>query len=172
MGVEVILGFTAGIAVVAFGFYLIFRNSSKRKAKRLNEASARLVKEKYLNKLISGEQNRALTGQKKLLIKLSWNEHGKQEFVVDPSEEICFGRDEKNQVVVNYEKVSSVHCRILLNRGNLYLQDMNSLNGTFLLRNGKVYRVWNMTALLNGDVIQIGDVQFTVNPFYFDMRGI
>lgn len=172
MEVQVILGFVAALAVFVLVYFLFFRNRSEREAKRLNEASARLVKEEYLSSMLSGDLNKPADGQKKLLIKLTWKEHGKHEYVVDPASDICFGRDQKNQVVVDYEKVSSVHCRILLNRGNLYLQDMNSLNGTFLFRNGNVYRVRNMTALLNGDVIQIGDIQFTVNPFYFDVRGI
>lgn len=172
MEVEVILGFAGALAVFILVYYLFFRKSSEREAKKLNEASARLVKEEYLTSMLSGDLSKPADGQRKLLIKLTWKEHGKHEFVVDPVADICFGRDQKNQVVVDYEKVSSVHCRILLNHGNLFLQDMNSLNGTFLFRNGNVYRVRNMTALLNGDVIQIGDIQFTVNPFYFDVRGI
>ena len=90
MEVEVIIGFVAALAAFGLGYFLFFQNSSEREAKRLNEASVMLMKEKYLNKVITGDQNKLADGNKKLLIKLTWKEHGKNEFVIDQADEICF----------------------------------------------------------------------------------
>lgn len=169
---EILLGFSIALAVIALVFFLVSGNRKNSLEKKMNEASARLLKEEYLSSVLDGSQKSFSEQNMKLLIRLSWNEHGKQEFVVDPAKGIVFGRDKNNQVIVDYEKVSAEHCRIILNNGRLFLQDMNSLNGTFLIRGRKTYRVQNMTALADGDVIQIGGRKFTINPFYFDMRSI
>lgn len=168
-----IIGFIGGLAVIAAVCFLVFGNSDSRQSKKLNDAAARLMKEEYLSSVLAGRQEQFAQSQTKLLIRLTWNENGKQDYVVDPELGICFGRDQaKNQVIIDYDKVSAVHCRILLSQNRLYIQDMNSSNGTFMIRGGKLYRVQPMAELADGDIIQIGDIQFKIHPFYFDLRGI
>lgn len=168
-----IIGFIGALAVISAVWIILYKNSGSRQIKKQNAAAARLMKEEYLSSALAGRQDKFAQTQKKLLIRLTWNENGKQEYVVDPAGGIWFGRDQtKNNVILEYEKVSSVHCRIILSQNRLFIQDLRSLNGTFLIRGGKTYRVQNVIELYDGDIIQIGYIQFKIHPFYFDLRGI
>ncbi len=72
-----------------------------------------------------------------------------------PQEGLSVGRDPANQVVLDTDQfpfISAVHARIEVEDDVLYLEDLDSKNGTLL--NGKL--VEERTALRGGDVIQFG----------------
>lgn len=67
---------------------------------------------------------------------------------------ITIGRDTTNNVVINDEKVSRVHCQLVQkNDGGYSIVDLGSTNGTFV--NGR--RILGETQLQSKDVVRIGD---------------
>ncbi len=73
-------------------------------------------------------------------------------FVVAPSRRLTIGRDTGADVVVASHQASRRHAELALIGDELILQDLQSLNGTFV--NG---RSIDRKLLRNGDVIRVGD---------------
>lgn len=73
--------------------------------------------------------------------------------------EVVLGRmDDDGIFTVADDAVSKRHCRILFDGTEVYLEDMGSLNHTFLNEN----IVKQPTALSNDDIIRIGNTRFRV----------
>jgi hypothetical protein len=70
---------------------------------------------------------------------------------------IRFGRGADNDVVVGEDEVSKYHCRILRDGNDLYLEDLNSTNGTFA-NGGRVSKRFRLSV---GDVMTVGSWFFT-----------
>ena len=75
-------------------------------------------------------------------------------FSIDES--LIIGRSPHNDVTINDSFISHEHACISRSKHNFLLADLNSTNGTLL--NGR--RIEEETALVNGDIIQIGAVTF------------
>lgn len=69
------------------------------------------------------------------------------------------GRRRSNDLVLSDNTVSGQHCIILTEGDDIYIQDLDSTNGTFL--NGK--RIHEKTVLQRGDKLMLGKQEFTVN---------
>lgn len=69
------------------------------------------------------------------------------------------GRRRSNDLVLSDNTVSGQHCIILTDGDDIYIQDLDSTNGTFL--NGK--RIHEKTVLQRGDKLMLGKQEFTVN---------
>ena len=69
------------------------------------------------------------------------------------------GRRRSNDLVLSDNTVSGQHCIILTEGDDIYIQDLDSTNGTFL--NGK--RIHEKTLLQRGDKLMLGKQEFTVN---------
>ena len=69
------------------------------------------------------------------------------------------GRRRSNDLVLSDNTVSGQHCIILTDGEDIYIQDLDSTNGTFL--NGK--RIHEKTVLQRGDKLMLGKQEFTVN---------
>jgi pSer/pThr/pTyr-binding forkhead associated (FHA) protein len=69
---------------------------------------------------------------------------------------IRIGREPDNDVVIDDDEVSEHHCQIVREGEDLYLEDLNSSNGTFA--NGGVLA--DRLRLSVGDVVTIGSVLF------------
>jgi ABC transport system ATP-binding/permease protein len=71
------------------------------------------------------------------------------------------GRDFQNDIVEDYPMVSAQHCRIVLLGGNLFIEDLESTNGTYLNRS----RVppFKETPLNPGDAIHLGTHQLALD---------
>ncbi len=69
------------------------------------------------------------------------------------------GRRRSNDLVLSDNTVSGQHCIILTEGEDIYIQDLDSTNGTFL--NGK--RIHEKTVLQRGDKLMLGKQEFTVN---------
>ena len=82
--------------------------------------------------------------------------HGlkEEDFPVEFSSDhkIFIGRDESNSIAVIAEGVSRFHAILIEEGDGLFLQDNDSLNGTFL----NYKQVRGKQKLINGDIIQIG----------------
>lgn len=84
-------------------------------------------------------------------------------FAKQLTSEIMIGRVENpnyaQMVVLDYDNsVSKVHCRIFLEKGEFYLEDLQSVNHTFL--NGNIIK--NVEKISSEDVIGIGNVKMKV----------
>ena len=69
------------------------------------------------------------------------------------NEEITFGRDSGNSIVLDDIQISRHHLKIYRKNADLFIEDLKSTNGTFL--NGKNLK--KPQRLRNGDLITIGE---------------
>ncbi len=72
--------------------------------------------------------------------------------------ENVIGRSRSSDLVISHPTISNTHAEIYQKRGNLYIQDLQSKNGTFL--NDK--RLKRRQALKTGDILQLGGVRLSV----------
>jgi len=102
--------------------------------------------------------------QKPKLIVLAGEMKG-QEFLLD-KEELTIGRDQSNKIVISHDvKVSRNHCRISNHLGFVWLEDLQSSNGTYLTQPGdqEMRLAANQPALLLDTAqIRVGIVQFQI----------
>jgi predicted component of type VI protein secretion system len=68
------------------------------------------------------------------------------------------GRQRENDCPLPLAFVSRQHCRLTLDRGQVYIQDLESYNGTFL--NGR--RILAPTPIHHGDELSLGPLCFRV----------
>lgn len=71
-------------------------------------------------------------------------------------EKVVIGRNDRSDIVIADSFVSAQHARIYLKDEQYWLEDLNSVNGTFL----NDVRVKQPTVLVNGDEIRVGGVTF------------
>jgi predicted component of type VI protein secretion system len=82
---------------------------------------------------------------------------GLQEIFVDHYP-FVIGRGSTNDCVLNFAFVSRQHCQFVLRDGKVFLQDLESYNGTFV--NGR--RITQPVAVHSGDEIGVGPLCFRV----------
>jgi len=73
--------------------------------------------------------------------------------------ELLIGRDNGNDVTLNEVSVSGKHAKIFLDNGNVYIEDLKSLNGTFV--NGN--KVQGRVRVRSNDRISLGTYILNVN---------
>lgn len=111
---------------------------------------------------IEAEQTALLNGQeKKWSIELR-DKKSNHIFTKQFSDELVIGRVEnsqyKNFIVINYDQsISKIHCRIFIKMGQIYIEDLDSANHTYL--NGIKIEEHK---LKEGDVLKIGKTEFDV----------
>jgi hypothetical protein len=71
---------------------------------------------------------------------------------------VTIGRSPGNDIVIGAEYVSGRHARFSIMGQNLFIEDLNSTNGTAV--NG--HRIGDPVALKSGDIINIGDIDIRV----------
>lgn len=71
---------------------------------------------------------------------------------------IVIGRSYGCEISVNDFYISGRHCRVNVENGRLYVEDLNSTNGTFL--NG--IRITGRALLSNNDVLSLGNAGYKV----------
>ena len=72
--------------------------------------------------------------------------------------DLTIGRKDDNSIVISNQHVSGNHAKIILRNDTLFIEDLNSTNGTYLNEkkiNGKI-------KLSNKDEIKIGSVVFKI----------
>jgi pSer/pThr/pTyr-binding forkhead associated (FHA) protein len=82
------------------------------------------------------------------------------EFSIKPNQELTFGRNLSNDIVLSSQFVSRDHGRFLLKDGELYIQDLSS-NGTEI--NSQRIPSNQYTRVVSGDTIKIGPLTFVIN---------
>jgi len=91
-------------------------------------------------------------------VRLVVNNSGKRKVFTLPSLSAVIGRAHGNTVRIPSAQVSRRHCRLLVEKGLVTVEDMDSVNGTFL--NGR--RVKGTEYVRPGDRLEVGPVSFTV----------
>ncbi|VAX11911.1 hypothetical protein MNBD_GAMMA24-2436 [hydrothermal vent metagenome] len=84
-----------------------------------------------------------------------------------PLDKPCFniGRHSDNDIVLKEPRISRLHAQIILNDSEIFIQDMNSKNGTF---NGE--KRIDLHALQLGDVITIASYELTFSRMHEEER--
>ena len=77
---------------------------------------------------------------------------------VEFSKSATIGRRNTNDLIISDKAVSGNHCDLTFVDGKVYIEDMNSTNGTFI--DGE--RI-SRKELKNGDIIILGKMSFKVN---------
>lgn len=82
-----------------------------------------------------------------------------KKFLLDLEKEIRIGRRETNEIVVDDKRVSAAHCVLVNRAGDVYAADLNSSNGTVLLRHsGRVTLGPNPVKIMDNDRLLLADV--------------
>jgi len=93
-----------------------------------------------------------------MIIKLVAKHNGKRTVIPLRATVAVIGRSHGNAVRIPSADVSRRHCRLLCKDGVVTVEDMESVNGTFL--NGR--RLKSPEVVEPGDQIEVGPVQFTI----------
>ena len=75
------------------------------------------------------------------------------------------GREPINDVMFPDPEVSRRHCRIVQQKGEYFIEDLNSTNGTFV--NGR--RIYEITRLSSGDIVDFGETVRVVFEYLLPM---
>ncbi|MDO5456546.1 MAG: FHA domain-containing protein [Eubacteriales bacterium] len=159
----------ACIAVLALFLFVFISSRRKEKEKEKEfKAAAMLLKEQQLQDLIDLSK-KSKDIRNRLILVVSWKEEKGRKFVFDPMLGVRIGRDrEENQICVPLETVSQKHCIIFSSNNEIYVQDLNSANGTYLKRGFKTFRVKNYEVCRENDQVIVGGVPFKVRSFWVD----
>lgn len=100
-----------------------------------------------------------VSGHYGLEIIKSGNARGIKEGSIIPiRSDISIGRKEGNSIIMGDQHVSGNHAKILVRNNGLFLEDLNSTNGTYL--NGS--KIKGKSKLSNKDEIRIGNGVFKI----------
>ncbi|QEK12827.1 FHA domain-containing protein [Crassaminicella thermophila] len=69
---------------------------------------------------------------------------------------VTIGRKKENDIVIKDPYISNYHLKITLDEENFFIEDLDSINGTYV--NGD--RIIDVVKLENGDRIKFGQVEF------------
>lgn len=82
---------------------------------------------------------------------------------IDPIEinsTISIGRGNDNDIVINNQTISTQHARIHSKDDDIYIEDLNSSNGTFL--DGTKINAGNSYQLYDNQIVQLGELSFVI----------
>lgn len=83
-----------------------------------------------------------------------------QLFIISESQSLTIGRstDKNSWVIIDDQTISSKHCKIYIIDDSVYIDDLNSTNGTYINKK----RIVQPTRLHNQDKIQLGASEYTI----------
>lgn len=94
------------------------------------------------------------------ILKLSYAKHNMPEIRIDKNDFIM-GKSTDADAVINVSSaISRKHCRIVTDGYNYKIEDLNSLNGTYI--NGMRINANRQYIIGNGDLIRLANVEFKV----------
>ena len=105
------------------------------------------------------------------MIYLKFRTKRKGKYVFDPGKIINIGRDSaSNQICIDDASVSFNHCRIFSSGNDVWIEDMNSSNGTVVRRGKDAYKLTGGQSMMitTMDIITIGTTEIAVTVFLFD----
>lgn len=161
----------ASISIIVIVAGIVIIKKSQSEEKKYYEAAYRMVKEDYLTSSLKKSDSSAngyVVNLKMVYLKLcSWPKQG---YVFNPEKAITIGRDKMtNAICIPYPTISLNHCKIILYKGEIYLQDMNSSNGTIVQKGMKKYYISSGESIMldNKDKIILGETILRIVIFEF-----
>lgn len=165
------------IAVIVTGFGVLSHLKKVERGKYYM-AAANIIREDFLNFSLQNPVNNDgsfnMPSEQRTMLYIKLKTSGKKaQFVFDPAKRILIGRDKFNSnIYINEAFVSQHHCSIFSENNLVFLQDMNSANGTYVKRGFlKKYHLLNgqHIQLRSNDTIIIGSNKFRIILFFYDM---
>ena len=165
--IGILLLILAGIGAV------ILVKAKKDEVEGYYTAAQNILKEEKLDSLLKNPYARQAdpTANIKTMVYLKFKDDKNCKYVFNLDREVRIGRDKtNNHVCVNEAAVSSNHCRIFRDRGNVFIQDLNSVNGVEIKRKRTRYFLspGNTKQLLANDIIKIGTTRINIVIFCFN----
>lgn len=115
-----------------------------------------------MNKDVKGGGRKRQTASRKSygleVIEVAEGANVKKGSVIPVKTTITLGRKEENSIVMTDPHVSGNHARLVIKNNILYVEDLNSTNGTFV--NGK--KIDGRVKLFGSDEVKIGTTTFKV----------
>lgn len=102
---------------------------------------------------------RSANKEKHVTVKLVDIDNTNRHFTAILYDEITIGRREGNIIIADDKAVSGKHLKMTLQGEKIYIQDLNSSNGTFL----EGHRIEGETEITDGDEISIGNHTYRIN---------
>lgn len=158
--------------------FVIVSHIKKTERQKYYAAAGNILREEFLNyalqNTISPECDVYEPKSGKTMLYLKSKSSGrKSQFVFDPEKIVKIGRDnDESNIFINDMSISQNHCQIYSADDRVYLQDLNSSNGTFVQRGlFKKYVVSEgcHIELKTDDKIIVGNCVFKVCLFYYDL---
>lgn len=133
-------------------------------------AAYKIIKEEYLNDAIKKVGSLKQHDTIRRMIGIKKIGKGNQSFVFDPEKIVNIGRSQEgNDLRVGDVRVSGYHCRIFMYQGQIFLEDMQSANGTYVKRGFSTIQVMQPFQLVTGDKLLLGSQIFQICIFDFNM---
>ena len=167
------IGIAIGVAVL---IVLLVTTIVSRRIEKSREqekaAAALLLKKTQLGDLLDMNK-RQNNNREYLILVITWKEEKKRKYIFDPSVGVSIGRGrEENQICIPLDTVSHKHCIIFSSGNDIYVQDLNSSNGTYIKRGFKIFRVTGCALCMENDTIIVGDIYFKIRTFYMDAANL
>ena len=104
------------------------------------------------------------------MLYLKWKDTQSQGYVFALENGVRIGRTPKeNEICIRKDSVSGKHCVLYACNNRVAIQDLNSVNGTWIQRGLKKHEVQQMEYICDGDVLLIGGYKIKITIFVFDM---
>ena len=149
----IILMVVISAGVIIFAVISHFKKIEKEK---YYMAAGNIIREDFLNyslqNTFSKEKECEIPSTKKMMLYIKSKSAGKKsQFVFDPEKKVLIGRDKFfSNIYINEAPVSQKHCSIYSKNNMVFLQDMNSTNGTIVKRG-----LFSKIFLTNGHYIEL-----------------
>lgn len=164
----------SGVAIL----YAVISHLKKIEREKYYMAAGNIVREDFLDYSLQNPMNndgsRVQPKTKKMMVYIKSKSSGKKaQFVFDPEKNIFIGRDKFNSnIYINESSVSQHHCKIFSQDNIVYLQDMNSSNGTVVQRG--LFKKFLVSSsqwvqLQSNDTIIVGTKKLKIILFFYDM---
>lgn len=156
------------IAAVCGAAVFVTRAARQAERQKYYDAAYKILKEECLDNAIRN-RNGSMQNTRKIMLYLKWKDTEKHGYVFDPEKAVWIGRDpQTSNICIREGTVSSRHCVLYLYQGTVYLEDLQSGNGTWIRQGFRTRRVQEPCPVFSGDRIMAGSLVIRVTLFEFD----
>lgn len=157
------------IAVIIIGSVL--KKIRQNKIMKRLDAAYELLKDEALDYALSHSGDGKFRMDQKVMLQIVSKKLG-IDTVFDPEEKITIGRARDNMICLNSAQISAHHCAIMRENEVLFVQDLNSSNGTIVEHGARRYKLHNgaVRQLNSKDKIEIAGITIQIFLFRIDKR--
>ena len=128
---------------------LLYYRRENEKYRAYRRAASRLLSIHALRRSLRREES--LCSSVRTMLILGWEDDGWEEYIFD---------------------LARNHCRLTEQNDCLYLEDLESANGTLVKKNGRWKRVWGKEQIREGCEFSVGPVIFKVKTISVDSGAL